>query len=78
MGVRPVGLRHCEGNILYYSLATYTERKLFLRGRGPMATLVEMMTGRGLLALTSLRLSLSWQLVIPVSHLLAPHWPDAQ
>lgn len=41
-----------------------------------MATLVKTM--RGLLGLSSLRLSLPWQLLTPVSHLLAPHWPDAQ
>lgn len=43
-----------------------------------MATLVETMKGRGLLGLSSLRLSLPWQLLTPARHLLAPHWPDAQ
>lgn len=43
-----------------------------------MATQVETMKGRGLLGLSSLRPSLPWQLLTPVSHLLVPHWPDAQ
>lgn len=68
-----MGSRDWEG---VRSLATYSERKCFLRDRGPMATLVKTM--RGLLGLSSLRLSLPWQLLTPVSHLLAPHWPDAQ
>lgn len=43
-----------------------------------MATQVETMKGRGLLGPNSLRCSLPWQLLTPVSRLLAPHWPDAQ
>lgn len=43
-----------------------------------MAALVETMKGRGLLGLHSFRLSLPWQVLTPVSHLLAPHWPDVQ
>lgn len=43
-----------------------------------MATRVETMKGRGLLGPHTLRPSLPWQLLTPVSRLLAPHWPGAQ